>query len=346
MKQQQGTGVSHRMKDSIKKRQTQLISKRYGNPGQSVKVVVVVGTNGKTTTARYLNEMLLNDEQSTALLVPDEDTSLGIKRTQLFLRDAKKNNVKYAIIVLGFDDIRGYSLGSSLLETVIVTNISETRHATIVEQLESLKQLLETTPRYMWLNHDDESCDELGDVQAASKMSYGVHADAEAHIDDVKLYKKGSELKLVIDHQTKLRLATYLVGEANVLNLTSAVTALYIMGESILTVDEGAARLEEAPTNYEYITAPTPYRVVLDAAPNDAALQQVVATTLALAPRRTIVAVQADSLSEACIEVVSEKVDRLIVIDVNDLQPNRGTVEQIVLPQAAVKLALRTARQE
>jgi len=346
MKQPQEAGVNRTMKDSIKKRQAQLISRRYGNPGQSVKVVAVVGTNGKTTTAHYLNEMLLNNDQSTALLVPEEGVTLGVRRVQQFLREAKRNNVKYAIIVIGCDDIRAHSLGSASLETVVMTNFSDTRHEMASEQLDCLKRLLERTPRYMVLNHDDESCDELSDVQASSKMSYGVHEDAEAHIEDVTLYKKGSELKLVIDHQTKLRLATYLVGTANVLNLTAAVTALYIMGESIADVDEGAARLESCPTNYEYITTALPYRVVLDAAPNDTALQQVVATTLALAPRRTIVAVQADSLSEACIEEVGEKVDRLIVIDINDFKPNRGTVERVVSPDAAVKLALRAARQD
>lgn len=316
-----------------------LITKRYGNVSSQLKVVAIVGAHGKTTTANYLQELLAENQQSTGLLDSSPHTPLSVRRTQLFLRKARKEGVNVAIVVLGVQDIRHHVLGSVPLEAVVVTDSN-------TEILPSIKSLLETRPKYIVLNRDDEHYDVLSEQEAtAQTISFGKHQEADARIAKTKLFRRGSELQLIVDHQTKLNLATYLIGESNLYNLAAAVTTLYVMGENIHTVDEGAARLEELPANYEYLHIPRPYSLVLDRAPDKRALDLVVETAKSLTQRRLIVATELDIVSEELIESIAGIADRLIVIDINDYVPNRGTIERVVSPDAAVKLALRTARQ-
>ncbi|MEP6710652.1 MAG: Mur ligase family protein [Candidatus Saccharibacteria bacterium] len=326
--------------DRYRREYAKLLAKRYGTASSEVKVIVVTGTNGKATTAKYLQELLFENEQTVALLMPDVNESLGVKRIQQFLKKAKKDNLRYAIIVLPVSDIRHHSLVGIALETVIVTNAS-------ADDKDLIHQLLDEKPRFIVLNHDDERYEDLASAEATSQMiSFGTADEAESKIERINLYRKGSELHLVIDHQTKLKLATYLVGTANVYNLAAAVTALYVLGENLHSVDEGAARLEPQPTNYQYLEAHAPYSVVLDYSPNEAALTSVVTTAKKLAKRRLIVVVEADLTSDEQVETLAGVVDRLVVVDVNDYKPSRGTIERVVSPDAAIKLALRAARQD
>ncbi len=336
MKQKFTKGV----KESYNRQYARLLTKRYGNTGGTVRTIVVAGTNGKTTTAKYLHELLQEAGRTSSLLIVEGDDALGVKRTQQFLKSAKKESADYAILALPTADIKLHSLGAAPIETVVVTNSTE-------EDLAALKQLLALKPRYIVLNRDDPNYEELSGAKATAQLiTYGQDEHSEAKIERMNLYRKGGEVLLVIDHQTKLRLATYLVGTANLYNLTAAVTVLYVMGEDIMSVDEGAARLEMQPTNYEYIVADVPYKIVLDYAPNSMALGSVVASAKQLAKRRLIVAIQADTISEEQIQTIASNVDRLVVVDVNDDKPTLTTLERVTSPDMAIKLALRAARQD
>ena len=44
-----------------------MISLRYGNPARGLRIIAVTGTNGKTTTACYINEILKEAGFKTAL---------------------------------------------------------------------------------------------------------------------------------------------------------------------------------------------------------------------------------------------------------------------------------------
>ncbi|MCA9336186.1 UDP-N-acetylmuramoyl-L-alanyl-D-glutamate--2,6-diaminopimelate ligase, partial [Candidatus Saccharibacteria bacterium] len=66
MKQQLVRGVRkalpkkavHSLEDNYRRQRAKLVSARYGHPARSLKVIAVTGTNGKTTTVNYLNEIL------------------------------------------------------------------------------------------------------------------------------------------------------------------------------------------------------------------------------------------------------------------------------------------------
>lgn len=339
--------TTRRLERAYRQGRSRVMATRYGNPGQGLQVIVVVGTNGKTTTARFLEEMLNEAGQTTASLLAVDNQVFGAKLLQTFLRESKKSGVRYVIITLNAVDMRHRSFGGTPIELVVVTGVSDTIDESAGEQEQAIEQLLAQQPRFTVLNRDDPYFDHLAIYPAGDqRMTYGRHEEAEARITRVSLYKKGSEVELVVDHQTTIQLATHLVGEANVDNLVAAAAGLYVMGENINTLDEGAARLESISANYQYIESATPYNVVLDRAPNEAALELVVATAKQLAKRRLLAVVQADITSEDCLTEVAKQTARLVVVDASEEHHSKRKVERVASADEAVNLALRAARKD
>jgi UDP-N-acetylmuramyl tripeptide synthase len=195
--------------DAYKRVKSSVVRVKYGNPAKDVKVIAIVGTNGRVTTARFIEEMLQEAGQATVRLEMEHARAHTPHEIQEFLRVAKKNNATYAVLTLKSEDITEHSLGALPLEAVVVTNVSDTKAESAEKQLQAISMLLDQAPKHTVLNRDDPSYEQLAEhISAAQDMTYGEHADAEARIDKKTLYKKGSEVRLVVDHRTSIELAT------------------------------------------------------------------------------------------------------------------------------------------
>ena len=60
-------GALERLETGYRKGRVKLVSARYGNPSKHLRVIAVTGTNGKTTTACYINEILKEAKFKTAM---------------------------------------------------------------------------------------------------------------------------------------------------------------------------------------------------------------------------------------------------------------------------------------
>lgn len=98
-----------------------LVSARYGHPARSLKVIAVTGTNGKTTTVNYLNEILKEAGKTTAMFSTAtieiagktrrnnlNATVASVRHMQEFFRDAKRARVDY--VVMEFTTMRSTSI--------------------------------------------------------------------------------------------------------------------------------------------------------------------------------------------------------------------------------------------
>jgi UDP-N-acetylmuramoyl-L-alanyl-D-glutamate--2,6-diaminopimelate ligase len=294
-----------KVEEAYRRGRIKLISARYGNPAKNLKVIAVTGTNGKTTTVNYINEILKEAGLITAMFstavievagkrqINDLNATVAdTARMQEFFRDAKKAETDYVILEITSHALHQHKLDGVPIEAAVMTNLTQDHldyHKTMQAYAEAKGLLFARDPKFIVLNRDDEWFDFFDQFQASAlKMTYGEHEEAEAKIDYVKLYKKGSEATLVIDHQTKLHLATALPGKYNVYNMSAAASVAYLLGVKLTDIVEGIANLEGVPGRYERVAEGLGYDVIVDYAHTPDALEKLLEAAKSVTKNRVI----------------------------------------------------------
>ncbi len=331
------SGVVPVIEDHYRKVRSRAISLRYGNPARTLKVIGVTGTNGKTTTVNFINEILKEAGFKTAMFstamiemvgeskVNDLNATVGTtSHMQRFFRAAKKAKVDYVVMEFPSHAIDQHKLDSVPVEVAVMTNLTQDHldyHKTMEQYAATKAKLFARTPNYIVLNRDDEWF-EYFDTYAAGiqKITYGKYQDAEARLDKVKLYRKGTEAFVTIDHQTKLELATNLPGEFNAYNMVAAASVAYLLGVKLADIQEGVANLEAIPGRFERVEVDTPFDVVVDYAHTPDALEKLLTAAKEVTKQRVVLVFGAtgdrDKGKRPIMgEIAAKAADRIILTD-------------------------------
>jgi UDP-N-acetylmuramoyl-L-alanyl-D-glutamate--2,6-diaminopimelate ligase len=294
-----------RLENGYRRLRVKLVSARYGNPSKHLRVIAVTGTNGKTTTSCYINEILKEAHFTTAMFTTAvievagkrklndlNATVASTARMQRFFRDAKRANVDYVVLEVTSHALDQHKLDGVPIEAAVMTNLTQDHldyHKTMEEYAAAKSKLFQLRPRFIVLNRDDEWYDYFNQfVASEQKMTYGRSVEAEAKITHVKLYRKGTEADVVLDHQTHLELATNLPGEFNVMNMTAATTLAYLLGVKLEDIQEGVANVEAVPGRFERAVEGLGYDVIVDYAHTPDALEKLLAAARGITKQRVI----------------------------------------------------------
>jgi UDP-N-acetylmuramoyl-L-alanyl-D-glutamate--2,6-diaminopimelate ligase len=298
-------GAVHSLEEVYRKTRVRALSVRYGFPARGLRVIAVTGTNGKTTTANYLNEILKADGKTTALFttavieIGGQRQLNELNRTVpltsellRFFRNAKRSNVDFVVLEVTSHALVQHKLMGVPIECAVMTNLTQDHldyHGTMENYAAAKGLLFANEPRFIVLNSDDEWFEFYNQYDAGEqKMTYGTDSTSEARISQVKLYKKGSEARIVFDNQTKLDLATALPGKFNVYNMTAAAATAYLFHTSLDAITEGIANLESIPGRFETVETGKSYEVVVDYAHTPDALEQLLEAARTITKNRVI----------------------------------------------------------
>lgn len=350
-------GAVRKLEDTYRKSRVKALSAKYGYPARHLRVIAVTGTNGKTTTCNYLNEIFKAAGHKTAMFTTAvievagdrklNDLNATVATTeemQRFFRDAKNAHVDYVILEITSHALVQFKLEGVPIEAAVMTNLTQDHldyHHTMEEYAAAKGLLFAKHPRFIVLNRDDEWYDFYNNYEPTeAKITYGVGETAEARISQVKLYKRGSEARVVIDHQTKLDLATALPGKFNVYNMTAAAACAYLFHISLEAIAEGVAELEEVPGRFERIEAGQPYDIVVDYAHTPDALEKLLESVKQLTKRRVILVFGAtgdrDKGKRPIMGGIAVKyADRIIVTDEESYNEDPDTIRQMILDGVA-----------
>ena len=331
------SGAARLLEEGYRKRRVKLLTARYGNPAKHLRVIAVTGTNGKTTTVSFLNEILKEAGYKTAMFSTAEVEIAGVKHVNdlnrtvaltgdlmRFYRDAKRARVDFVLIEATSHALQQHKLSTTPIEMAIMTNLTQDHldyHKTMEGYAEAKSILFKMKPKYIVLNRDD-SWFEYYDVFPAGyqKITYGQSSEAEARIDNVKLYRKGTEVTMTIDHQTKLELATALPGEYNAYNLAAAVSAAYLLNVGIKDIVEGVANLEGIPGRFDRIEEGQPFDVIVDYAHTPDGYEKLLDTAKKITKNRVILVFGScgdrDKAKRPIMgEIAARKADRIFLTD-------------------------------
>ena len=345
-------GAVRDIEEIYRRTRVKAVSARYGNPARDLRVIAVTGTNGKTTTINYINEILKEAGLTTAMFstavievagerqLNDLNATVGsTARMQRFFRDAKKAKVDYVVLEITSHALHQHKLATVPIEVAIMTNLTQDHldyHKTMDEYAKAKSKLFANEPRFIVLNRDDEWFDYFDKFPAGSqKITYGTHEEAEARIDKVKLYRKGSEARVVIDHQTKLDLATALPGKFNVYNMTAAAATAYVLGVKRSDIVEGVANLEGVPGRFERVVEGKDYDVIVDYAHTPDALEKLLEAAKSTTKNRVILVFGAcgdrDKTKRPIMgEIAARLADRIILTDEESYNEDPETIRRMI----------------
>lgn len=338
---------------TYRKSRAKIVAARYGNPARDLRVIAVTGTNGKTTTVNFLNEILKEAGYKTAMFstanieiagvqtVNDTNsTTATVSKLQKFFHDAKKADVEFALIEATSHALDQYKFAGVPIEMAIMTNLTQDHldyHKTMENYAAAKAKLFEMQPRFIVLNTDDKYFDYFNKFEASEqKITYGESDLAEVKIKSFKLYKKGSEAKLRIDNNVALEIATNLPGEFNVYNMTAAAAGAYLLGISLQDIQEGIANLEGISGRFQYATSDLPFEVVVDYAHTPDALEKLLQTSKKITKNRTILVFGAcgdrDREKRPIMgKIAQDLADRIIVTDEENYTEDAKQIREEVI---------------
>ncbi len=345
--------ATRKIEEVYRRSRVKLVSARYGNPAKHLRVIAVTGTNGKTTTVVYINEILKAAGFKTAMFstalieVGGEQRLNDLNATvattaemQQFFRQAKKAKVNFVVLEITSHALHQHKLATVPIECAVMTNLTQDHldyHGTMKKYARAKGILFASSPRYIVLNQDDEWFDFFNKFEADEhKITYGTKPESEARISKVKLYKKGSEATLVIDHQTRIELGTNLPGKYNVYNLAAAAAATYVMGIDLEAIVDGIAEVENIPGRFERVVIDKPFEVIVDYAHTPDALEQLLETIKSQTKNRVILVFGAcgdrdKSKRPIMGEIGARCADRIYVTDEESYNEDPAEIRAMIL---------------
>jgi UDP-N-acetylmuramoyl-L-alanyl-D-glutamate--2,6-diaminopimelate ligase len=180
-------------------------------------------------------------------------------------------------------------------EVAVFTNLSRDHldfHGDMESYFRAKRRLFEgltgVRPRAMVLNADDPRYEDLRSIDPARVISYGMEVAADIH--PVR-YQFGWEATDAMFRTPvgELTVRTHLMGKANLFNIGAAIGVGVALDIPRDAITRGIAELLQVPGRFELVKAGQPFRVIVDYAHTDDALEKVLKSARAITPGRLIV---------------------------------------------------------
>lgn len=276
---------------------------RHQFPAKGMKVIMITGTNGKTTTAAMLASILRTAKLrvgviSTAFFevngkrfVNDQNaTNLHPRLLQQKLAEMKKHGVEYLILETTSHALVQHRVWGVPCDVAVMTNLTQDHldyHGTMEKYAAAKARLFKRRPRFIVLNHDDEWFDYFDQFPPGEQtITYGTHIDADTRLVGAKMHRAGSLAQVEIDHQAKLELVVRMPGKFNVYNAMAAASAAYVLHVKTEAIEAGIEAVDGVAGRQERIEAGQPFEVIVDYAHTPDAFEQLLGSLRQLSKKR------------------------------------------------------------
>ncbi|MSU47367.1 MAG: UDP-N-acetylmuramoyl-L-alanyl-D-glutamate--2,6-diaminopimelate ligase [Lacunisphaera sp.] len=285
------------------------VTQRYFNfPDQSLELIGVTGTNGKTTVTNLIKHLLSTSTQRVGLIgtvhydlgariVPSYRTtpeSLELYGMLAQMRDAGCRQAAMEVSSHGIDQYRvlGMQFG-----VAVFTNLTRDHldyHRTMEAYFEVKSRLFNggtgRAPQVAAINVDDPYGRQLaaalpGHVKV---VTFGESPGALVRAENLRLNFKNTQFRLVWPGGV-LEIESPFIGRYNVSNLLAAFAACHALGRDPAVIAARMKSFPGVPGRMERIEENQPYNVLVDYAHTDDALRNALGMLRAVTPRRLFV---------------------------------------------------------
>jgi UDP-N-acetylmuramoyl-L-alanyl-D-glutamate--2,6-diaminopimelate ligase len=274
----------------------------YGDPTNELRVIGITGTNGKTTTAFLLREILEAAGVRCGLLGTVKQVVGGVEEeVERTTPEAIDLQATFRRMLDGGDSACVMEVSSHALalhrcdaidfDVALFTNLTQDHldfHADMEDYFASKRLLFEMGPGTAIVNVDDPYGRRLAEEFECVTFS-AEGGDADLMASDVGITASGAEFSV----NGTIQAATRLPGHFNVANALGALAAAVALG---VDLDQAAAGLSTAappPGRFEPIDEGQPFSVLVDYAHTPDSLENVLRAARPLTSGRLIVVVGA-----------------------------------------------------
>ncbi|MDQ8736854.1 UDP-N-acetylmuramoyl-L-alanyl-D-glutamate--2,6-diaminopimelate ligase [Paenibacillus sp. LHD-38] len=283
----------------------------YRYPSDTVKLIGVTGTNGKTTTT-YLIEQILNDQQLPTGVIgtierrfagrsyPMTSTTPQTLQLQRYLSDMRDAGTEYCAIEVSSHALEQGRVKGCRFRTAVFTNLSQdhldyhetmNRYAAVkglfFSRLGNVYAAEEAARSYAVLNADDALAAEYAELTAAEVVTYGIDKEADVRASNIKITAQGTTFH-VETFRGKMDVTLQMAGKFNVYNALAAISAVLIEGVELAAITASLSAIPGVPGRVEAVNAGQDFAVIVDYAHTPDGLENVLRAIEQFAENRII----------------------------------------------------------
>ena len=253
-----------------------LCRKFYDFPDKKLDLIAVTGTNGKTTTASIIQDLMGNDicgylgtngiicskfNEHIVNTTPDSDRLY--KYFDMFVN----SGCKYLSIEISSEAFYRHRVDDLKFKVGILTNVTQDHlniHGSIENYVECKKQLFKQVDDdgYSILNVDDKYYEEFRNISRGTILTYG-KKESDLKIIDINEEIDKTLIKVMYKDK-EYSFISPLLGEFNVYNLCASILALLSIGYDMDKIISNIENIKVPEGRCQFLNFGQNYSIVLD----------------------------------------------------------------------------------
>lgn len=264
----------------------------YQWPDRKLRTVGITGTNGKTTVAWLVRELLAAEEGKAGLIgtihydlggrtVPSYKTTPESVDTFSLMRQMINADCGSAVMEVSSHGIDQKRVQGMSFDIGVFLNLTQDHldyHGDMETYYQVKRRLFDggvgSLPKISLVNLDDpygsRLAGELADLNGC--RTFGVHPDADYRAEDIEFTRTGVRFRLIAP-SGKVTITADLAGRFNLSNLLAALAVAAESGCSLKKASATLKKFKGVPGRLERVDKGQPYEVFVDYAHTDDALR-------------------------------------------------------------------------
>lgn len=263
----------------------------YNHPTDTLKLIGITGTNGKTTTTYLIKSILDQAQKETSTIgtisikigkveVPSSRTTPESVDLQKLFKEMLDEDMEYAVMEVSSHALDLGRVDNCSFRIGIFTNLTQDHldyHKNFDNYREAKKKLFYKTTHANIINIDDKHGRIIADEIKSLKtdlITYGIDNNADIMAKNIEIDVKGIKFTLVTPTYN-IDIQNNTPGRFSVYNCMAAAAVAYSEGINKEIIKEGLCNLESVPGRSEVLNIDKPYTVIIDYAHSPDALENI-----------------------------------------------------------------------
>jgi len=261
--------------DDIFKEKYNIFSKLYHINNNSLKTVGITGTDGKTTTATMISELLdncsylgTNGFKIKKYQENTRNTTPKIEDILYYQKKTIKHHGKIMAMEVSSEGLYYNRCEGLLFDVTILTNITKDHlntHKSVYNYIKTKARLFEKTKKngIAILNRDDKYYHFIKKKCNGNTITYGINSKSDAIIRNIKENANYTSFNLVYNGIT-YNITSPFIGIFNVYNLTASILTAYYLGMNMDEIIRRISKLKPISGRLEHLDYGQKYQIYLD----------------------------------------------------------------------------------